>query len=538
MRPFRRSSPWSPAAVALSLLLAAAGCAGNGPAPAEHRGSVRALMAHEPASISLVGKTDIEGERIAVQITDSLVQYDTAMRLQPRVAESWQFSDDGLTLTFRLRPGVRWHDGSPVTAADVVHTVRQVRDPAVESGTWEPLFHGLQSVEALDERTVRARYSEASPDALEAWRVPLIPRHLSGSGAELLTGEFSRHPVGCGPFRFVRRTTGEEIVLEANDDYWDGRPAFDRLIIRLFPEERTAFQALLAGELDVMPAAPDLWAQAADAEREGRIARFVYYRTSVWLIRWNQDGSNPFFVDPRVRRAMIEAVDREEFVREMLGGLGRVAATTYHPDLPWTDPELHPLPYDPADAARLLDAAGWRMGPDGVRLRDGQPFRFSLMIVASTQPVTDQMAAWLQQSWHEVGIEARIDKLEWSHYRERRDAGDYHAAMGGLSTTPGPDQFELYHSSMREGGYNSMGFSDAKVDALLERGRRTFDPGRRVEVYRELQRRLAELQPVGCLVHFATPVLADARLRGIEPSPLDFWRTTRGPRVWYWAEGG
>lgn len=511
------------------------GCAGP-PAGAPRPVTVRALFTHEPASLSLVGKSDLDGERLAVQITDSLVQYDAQMRYRPRVAESWEFSDGGRTLTFHLRDGVRWQDGSPVTAADVVFSVEQVRDPGVESLTWAPLFHGLESVAAPDERTVRARYAAPDPDALEAWRVPLLPSRLAERGAALLTGRFAEHPVGCGPFRFERYAPGEQIVLAANDDYWDGRPAIDRLVLPFYPDERTALEELLAGNLHVMPATPDLWRAARADERAGRIETFVYYRTSVWLIRFNQDGTNPFFTDARVRRALIEAVDREQFVREMLSGLGRVAATTYHPDLPWNDPEVEPLPYDPGAAERLLDEAGWVRARDGVRSRAGTPFRFTLMIAASSQPIVDQMAAWLQQSWAEIGVRAEIEKLEWGQYRERRDSGRYHAAMGGLSTSSTPDQYELYHSTMREGGVNFMSFADDEVDRLLERGRAVIDPDERLRVYRKLQRRLSELQPVGCLLNFATPVLHDARLRGIEPSPLDYWRTTRGPRVWYWAD--
>jgi peptide/nickel transport system substrate-binding protein len=533
-------------ALVASVALCAAGCGGgdrgdlddsgtNGARPA----TVRAHLTHEPASLSLIGKTDQNTEKVAVQVTDSLVQYDPQMEIVPRVAESWEFAPDGRTVTFRLRKGVRWHDGKPVTAADVVFTVEQVRDPAVESRTWSPLFQDLESVEAVDDRTLRARYSLATPDLLEGWRVPLIPAHLAESGEALLAGSYSRHPVGCGPFRFVRHSPDEEIVLEANDDYWDGRPAIDRLILRVFPEQRTAYQAMLTGELDIMVATSDLWAQALDAPQAERLGRFTFYPTSVWLIRWNEDGSNPFFVDPGVRRAMTLAVDREQFVTEMLGGLGRVAATTYHPDLPWTDPDLAPLPHDPDEAARLLDEAGWRRPRKGeVREREGRPFRFTLMIAASSQPIVDHMAAWLQQEWAEVGITAEIEKLEWKHYLERRNAGEYHAAMGGLSTTGSPDQYELYHSGAREGGFNFTGFADPEVDELLELGRTTFDEAARRAVYFRLQRRLFQLQPIGVLFHLATPVLFDRRLRGVEPSPLGYFRTSRGPRVWYWAEEG
>ncbi len=536
-RPLEPSARAGLLFLALAALSHGSGCE-RGADPLGRPRTVRAQLTQAPASLSLIGKTDYNAEKVACQLTDSLVQYDPAMNLVPRVAESWEFSPDGRTLTFRLRDGVRWHDGRTVVADDVVFTVEQVRDPAVESPTWAALFSDLTALEAPDGRTVLARYRVATPDVLEGWRVPLIPRHLAESGAQLLTGAFNQRPVGCGPFRFVRQVEGEEIVLEANDDYWDGRPLIDRLVLRIFPDERTAFQALFTGDLDVMVGTPALLRQARESARANSLESFVYSRTSVWLLRFNQDGTNPFFVDARVRRALILALDRQQFVDEMLDGLGRVAATTYHPDLPWTDRAVEPLPYDPMSAGRLLDEAGWRRpAPAALRERGGRPFRFTLLFVASTQPIAEQTAAWLQQSWAEIGIAVEIEKLEWNHYRDRRNGGQFQAAMDGLSSTGIPDQYELYHSGMRREGVNYMAFADPLVDRLLEEGRTTFDPALRRPIYFRLQRRLLELQPVGCLFHFATPVLHDRRLRGIEPSPLDFWRTTRGPRVWSWAAG-
>jgi len=464
------------------------------------------------------------------------------MELQPRLAAEYSVSDDGLTILFRLRPGVLWHDGTEVTADDVVFSVEQVRDPQLENRSYAPLFQDLESVVAVDARTVRATYSKATPDAMEGWRLPIIPAHLAESGAELLTGDYRRHPVGCGPFRFVRHLEGEEIVLEANEDYWDGRPAIDRLVFRIFPEQRTGLQALLSGELDLMTLTPELWYSARQSEAGAALDSALYYRLAVWQVYWNQDGSNPFFTDPRVRRAMLLALDRQKFIDKVLHGLARPAVTTYHPDLAWTDPTLEPLAYDPDEARRLLDDAGW-VDPDGdgVRERDGRRFRFTLLIHTSTQVINDEMAAWQQQSWAEIGVTAEIEKLDWSQFRERRNAFEFEAAMAGIGFTPSPDQFELYHSSARGEGWNFVGLADPEVDRLVELGRTTWERNARERTYRQLQHRLHELQPLGCLLHLATPVLHDRRLKGIVPTPLGHWRTTRGPRVWRWepdAAGG
>jgi peptide/nickel transport system substrate-binding protein len=334
----------------------------------------------------------------------------------------------------------------------------------------------------------------------------------------------------------VRYTPGEEVVLEANDDYWDGRPKIDRLVLRIYPDQRTGFQALLIGDVDILAVTPALWQQARESDQAGRLRSFAFYRNSVWTVRWKLDGTNPFFDDPRVRRALIHALDRRRFIDATLNGMGRVAATSYHPDLAWTDPDLEPLPFDPGRAERELDEAGWRRpGPGRLRERDGTPFRFTLMTANSTMQVADRTAAWLQQSWADIGVRADIEKLEWGEFRERRREGRFDAAMGGFSMTPTPDQWELYHSGARAEGANYGGYADPETDRLLDLGRRTLDPAERLHIYHDLQRRLLEQQPIGWLMHFASPVLHDRRLGGVEPSVLDYWRTTRGPRVWTWA---
>lgn len=522
--------------VILGLALAA-GCAGDAPAPASGAVVVRAYLPDDPASLSLIGKTDRSAEILAIQLTDSLVQYDAELNLRPRVAESWELSDDHLTLTFHLREGIRWHDGLPVTAEDVVFTVNKVMDPAVENRSWAPEFKDLVAVDAPDEKTVVARYGVATPGVLEAWRLPLLPEHLAEADEDLLTGEFSRHPVGCGPFRFVRYRPEQEIVLEANEDYWDGRPAIDRLIMKIYPDQRTAYQALLTGDLDIMTLSSALWSEAEHEGGAGRLESFVYSLLSVWTVFWNQDGSNPFFTDARVRRAMVHALDRESFISSVVHGLARPGATTYHPDTVWYDPSVRPLAYDPAEASRLLAEAGWRDSDgDGLLDKDGRPFEFTLMIPASTQQLNDQIAVWQQQSWAEIGISAEIEKLEWQAFRERRNAHRFHAASFSLTFTPNPDHFEIYHSSARERGYNFSGVADAEIDRLLEEGRQTFDFEARKEIYHHLQRLLQEKEPVTCLFYFSSPVLHDRRLVGVTPSPLDYWRTTEGARVWRWVE--
>jgi peptide/nickel transport system substrate-binding protein len=219
-------------------------------------------------------------------------------------------------------------------------------------------------------------------------------------------------------------------------------------------------------------------------------------------------------------------------------GLGRPGVTTYHPDAAWADERIGPIPFDPAGAARLLEAAGWidRDG-DGVRDREGRPFTFELLVANSAQKLPDHIAAWQQQSWAELGLRARIVNLEWQAFRERRNSGNFDAAGFTLSMTPNPDQFDLYHSTASESGFNFYGLADPELDRLIEEGRQTFERKARGEIYDRLQARLVELEPLTCLFHFATPLLYDRRLAGIVPSAIGYAATTEGPRRWHWSDG-
>jgi peptide/nickel transport system substrate-binding protein len=485
-----------------------------------------------PSSLSLIGKTDTTSEAVAHLVTDSLFQYDATLRLVPRLAASWKVSADGREVTFRLRDGIRWQDGTPVTARDVAFTIRKVREPATEARSYLAAFQDVQDLEVLDPHALRVRYKAPYADFLDAWTLPILPEHLAGREPDLLTSEYARRPVGCGPFRIAAAEPGQRLVLEANRDYWDTPATINRLEFHVLPDERTAYRALLRGDLDLLAVSPDTWRDASRSPEAARLGRLMYSRLNVWYVAWNQDGSNPFFTEAPVRRAMVLTLDRGAMIDRVLSGLGRPGVTTYHPDSPWCDPSVKPWPFDPAEASRLLDAAGWTRDGEGVRRRGGSKFSFTLLIPAGTQEMTDRIAAWMQQSLASVGVEMGIEKLEWKTFLERRRSHRFEASMAALQLTPTPDQFELYHSTSRSGGMNFMGLADPEVDRLLEEGRRTFDQARRHATYATLQRRLHELEPISCLFHFTVPVLHHPGLRGIQPSPLGFWLITPGIRAW------
>ena len=372
----RRGAPAALALAALAVFLLQ-GCDRVRPGTTEAHNTVRAYLSADPSSMSLIGKTDANAEELAVQITDSLVQYDSELRLRPRLAESWEFSPDRLTLTFKLRDGVRWHDGRPLTAQDVVFTVNKLLEPEQENRVWAPLFKELESVEAADARTVVARYSLATPDVIEGWRVPILPLHVAGGDEDLYNGRFADHPIGCGPFRFVRhRPRVARSCSRPTTTTGTGGPGsigWSTRSTRISaPPSRHCSPARSRSHAGLVQ---PLEGGARNPTGPDTSNGSLYYRSSVWTMFWNQDGSNPFFVDPRVRQAMVLALDRERFVENVLDGLGRPGATTYHPDPTWADPDIEPRSVRPdrgRTAARRGRLGRQRRGRGPRARRDGR----------------------------------------------------------------------------------------------------------------------------------------------------------------------
>jgi len=507
----------------------------SGPRPNE----VRLAMSSDPSSMSLIGNTDLNSSQIASLISDGLLGYDAKGGYVPLVAQSWDIAPDGLSITFHLRHGVRWHDGTLVNSGDVAYTVRMIQDPKTQARSLASDFADVVAVDTPDDLTVVARYAHTYADALNAWRAPLVPEHAASRDADFLGGDFANAPIGCGPFRFARRTPGQSVVLEAFDDYWAGRPTLDRVIFRVLTNEQTGYLALLNGELDLMAVTPDLWRESLASAQASRLARFVYYRLTGWKIDWNMDGSNPFFTDPRVRRALVMALDRKKFAVNVAGGLARPAVGSYPPESPWADRSLTPLPFDPVEAGHLLEAAGWTLAPGAtVRMKEGIPFAFTLYVAAGSQQMTDRIAAWMQESLAGVGVTMTIEKVEGRSFMERRRQHAFQAVMATNQFDPTADQFSIYHSTARAQGMNYGGFSDPDVDRLIDEGRTELDPVERRAIYDRLQARLRELQPISYIFQFAQPVLHDPDLLGVEASPMGLYQFVPGVRAWHWAASG
>jgi peptide/nickel transport system substrate-binding protein len=472
----------------------------------------------EPSTLIPLLASDSASHDVAGLIYNGLVRYDKNLRLEGELARSWDVSQDGLTITFHLRRGVKWHDGHDFTSRDVIYTYQVTINPKTPTAYAES-FKQVKSAEAPDPYTFRVTYAKPYAPALESWMTSILPAHLL-EGKDITTSKLARHPIGTGPYRFKEWIPGQKIVLESNKDYFEGRPYIDSYVYRIIPDNSTMFMELKAGGLDMMGLTPVQYRRETDSPQfNERYNKYLYPAFAYTYLGYNL--RNPLFADNRVRQAITSAINKEEIIQGVLLGLGQTAHGPYKPGTWAYNPHIKDFDYNPERAVRLLAEAGWReKNSDGILVRNGKPFQFTIL----TNQGNDQRlktAQIIQQRLRNVGIDVKIRVIEWASFLNQFiDKGNFEAVILGWTIGQDPDLFDVWHSSKTgPKELNFIGFKNKEVDRLLEEGRSTFDVEKRKRCYFRIQEILADEQPYTFLyVPDALPVVS-SRFHGIEPAP-------------------
>ncbi len=474
----------------------------------------------EPSILIPMLAGDSASHDVAGLIFNGLVKYDTDLTIIGDLAESWDISADGLTITFHLRKGVRWTDGVEFTADDVMFGYNTIIDDKTPTPYKED-FLQVKKAEVLDRYTFRVTYREPFAPALSSWgNLPVLPRHLL-EGKEITKTEFGRNPVGMGPYILRKWEPGQRLVLSANRDYFEGRPYIDHYIYRIIPDQATMFMELRAGGIDLMGLTPIQYRKQTDTPfYRKNFRKFRYPVFAYTYLGFNL--RHPFFSDARVRKAIAHAIDKEEIIDVVLFGLGSVATGPYVPNTWPYNPDVKRYEYNPGKARELLKEAGWRDSDgDGILDRDGRDLEFTILTNMGNS-LRERTATIIQWRLKQIGIKVNIRILEWSTFiNEFIDKRRFEAVILGWSIGLDPDQYDIWHSSKTgEKEFNFVSYSNEEVDRLLEVGRRTFDIEKRKRAYYRIQEILAEEVPyVFLYVPDALPIV-HGRFRGIKPSPI------------------
>ena len=472
--------------------------------------------------------SDSTSHEIAGLVFNGLIKYDKDVHIVGDLAESWEISRDGLVITFHLRKGVRWHDGKPFTAHDVLYTYQVTVDPKTPTA-YAGDFLKVKKAEVLDDHTFRATYDRPFAPALMSWSVGILPRHLL-EGRDITTSPLGRHPIGTGPYRFKEWVAGQKIVLVSNPDYFEGRPYIDGYILRIIPDTATMFLELRANGIDRMGLTPLQFTR----QTENNLFRENYRKYRYLSFAYTYMGynlKNPLFADKRVRQALAHAVNREEIIDGVLLGLGKPATGPYKPGTWAHNPNVRTYPHDPEKAKALLAEAGWRRTDGGFLEKDGKPFEFEI-ITNQGNEIRAKCAEIIQRRLAEIGIRVKIRVIEWAAFvNDFINKRKFDATILGWTIPMEPDLYDVWHSSKTgPQELNFVSFRNDEVDALIVRARETFDQPLRKQCYDRIQEILAEEQPYLFLyVPDALPIL-HARFRGVEVAPLGIgWNFIR----WY-----
>ncbi|MFE3068752.1 ABC transporter substrate-binding protein [Streptomyces sp. NPDC059247] len=488
-RSFRRAAAAIPAA---AVALTAAACSNPGAAGGTTgpKDSAVVGIAYEPESLSPLLGYGKDGNS---KIFDGLLALDADMRLTPALATALpRISDDGLTYTYTLRKGVTFSDGVPFTAKDVVYTYRTILDPKTNNASRTEL-DALKSVDAVGDGTVVFRLKYPYAPFAQRTVQAIAPEHVAGK-QDVNTGAFSGKPIGTGPYVLTGWSKGEKLTFKANPTYWNGAPAVKKFTMAIIKDDDVRATRLRAGDLDGAILPPNLAAGfKGDKARKTWTAKTYDYRTVTLPTHHRVTG------DTAVRRALDLAVDRQTMVDKILEGAGKPAYGPVPTDSPWFAKGTERR-HDLAGAQEILDEAGWKPGPDGVRVKNGVRAAFPLWYLSGDKLRQDHALAYASDA-KKAGIEITAQAGTWEVIEPRMKT-DAVLAGGGSPGDPDFDQYLLLKSTLAGDGFNNMAwYADGTVDRALEDGRRTDDPALRRAAYDTIQRELVKNPGYTFLTH-------------------------------------
>ena len=532
------------ASLALAALLCATGCARvatSGRDAASHDRFVYA-EAQDAKSLDPLLATSVATGDLSMFLFSYAVRYDDkarpvpdALREIPTLANG-DVSRDGLTLKYKLRPNVYFHDGVRLTCRDLRFTWRVVMNPA-NNGITQDGYRDIRDVDCTDPLVAVVRMKKIyAPFLQQLWGVngnaPILPEHLlakyNDAKGSFNTAPYQGAPIGSGPYRFVRWDRGSQVVMKAFDRYFLGKPKIGEVVFKYVPDDNTMVAQARTHEIDMaVHVGAGSWPQLQNIPGTVADAPAVYTYDHV-----DFNLRKPLFAnDVMLRRALATAIDRPGIVAKIAHGLGDLTDTALSPKISpgWTDDTAH-YRYDPAAARAMLDADGWKVGPGGIRVKHGVRLAFNLQ--TQTESTTGKAYQTLVQSeWHDVGVDVGIKNAPTPQFFDNTtngvlQGGHYDVAIFAWSGAADPDDSAIYSPrNFAPHGQNALFWNDPVAGAAMDDELATVDPARRKRDFVVEQQRFALDVPSIVLAYRREPELYPARLKGYSASPVisPFW---------------
>jgi len=468
----------------------------DAPHPASPGGTMIDAMTGEPSGLIAMIAGESAASAIAGNIFNSLLKYDKNLDLTGELAQSWEVSADQRTITFHLKPNLKWADQRPLSSADVLFTWQKVTDDNTRT-PYGSDFKLVSKAEAPDAQTFRVTYAVPYAPALDTWAgLHILPKHLL-QDQDINNTAFARHPVGSHYYKLSDWKNGQYLKLSRNPYASQGQANIEHLLSRIIPDKAAQFLELSADNIDSMALNPIQYARIFPSRPDlsKNIGLYKELGNSYSYMGFNLKRKP--FDDVRVRQAINYAIDKQEIIDGVLLGLGEPVASPYKPGTRWSNPKLKPYPYDPNKARALLREAGFAdTNGDGILEKDGKPFSFE--ILTNQNKEREMTAVLIQRRLKEVGIEVNIRVLEWASFLGRFiKPKQFDAVVLGWSLSLDPDQYGIWHSSQQAPGqFNFISYSNPQADKLLEAGRIELNPDKRMKIYHAFSKILLEDSPV------------------------------------------
>lgn len=540
------------AAVTLALALVLGGCSkvNQTTASGRHTWTTPGVLTigenADPRTLNpVLGASAITGD-IAQFVFSYAVVYDQngkavpdALSEIPAIANG-DVSKDGLTLKYKLRHNITWQDGQKLTCDDLKFTWQVVMNPHTNVAATDG-YSDIKSIDCSDPYVAVVHMKKVyAPYLQQLWGVngnaPILPEHLLGkylAGSNSINdAPFNSLPIGSGPFRVVRWDRDTDVVLEAYPGYFKGAPKLKKVVFKIFADGNTLLNALKSHDIDMLArGSSQLWPQYQDYAADPAHGVTAIRVNSYVFSHIDFNLKNPILGQLPVRQAIAYATNRQEIIDDVEHGSAYPAETDQHPLLSWAyTSDIKHYPYDPAKAKSILDAAGWKLGKDGVRVKNGQRLEFNLSTqTESTGGIAIQTL--LQHEWRQIGIQADVKNYPTASMFQNGSAGileggHYDAAIYSWVAAADPDDSALYSSwNFGPRGQNTLFWKNAKVDAAERDALSTIDQKRRAADYKIIQQQMALDIPTIVLFFARDPYVYNTDLKGFTPSPVisPFW---------------
>lgn len=500
------------------------------PTDADRGDSLEMVIASNPSTLNPLLAGESVGVEIAGSIYNSLLTYDANLNLKGELAERWDITDGGRTITFTLRNGVTFSDGTPLTSADVLASFNAITNPTTQTpyaGDYLMVTHASTPTP----HTFRVTYATPFVPALASWAsLSILPKHVLDKTASVNDSPLNQNPLGSGPYQLAHWNNGRDILLTANPRSWQ-KPFIRQYHYRIIPDPDTEFMELKAGNVDIAGLKPLAYNRLTDGDWFTQNYRKIRYLANAYTFM-GFNLKRPLFQDKRVRQALSHALDRQGIINAVLFGQGLPMAGIFKPGTWAYNEKLEPYAYNPAQARELLDQAGWRdTDGDGIRDKNGVPLAFTV-VTNQGNDARIKTAEIMQSFFRDVGVKLDIRVQEWSTFITNTiHQRDFDAILLGWGLGAEPDPYDIWHSSKtKPDEFNMIGYANPRADDLMTRARYEFNQTKRKKLLDELQVILHNDQPYLWLYAPYALLAVHKRIQNVIPAPAGI--TYNRPEWW------